>query len=189
MTHARVPSGGRASPSQIGSGADRQCDVRRAIKAHLVSLQVPRVIYGAIVGLALVVALEHHPPPAVAVAASLLATAVAVALAELYSEIVGAGTRHRRGVTREHIREIASGVIAVAFGVGFPAVFFVVAAAGAIEVGTAFTLAKWSGLALVGFYGFAAARLSGAGLTRSIGHAAAVSAIGAALIALKALIH
>jgi hypothetical protein len=41
----------------------------------------------------------------------------------------------------------------------------------------------------VGFYGFAAARLSGAGLTRSMGHAAAVGAIGAALIGLKALIH
>jgi hypothetical protein len=139
--------------------------------------------------LALVVALEHHPPPAVAIAASLLGTALGVALAELYSEIVGAGMRHRRGVPREHIREIVSGVIAVAFGAGFPAVFFVLAATGAMEVGTAFTLAKWSGLALVGFYGFAAARLSGAGLTRSMGHAAAVGAIGAALIGLKALIH
>jgi VIT1/CCC1 family predicted Fe2+/Mn2+ transporter len=163
--------------------------MRRAIEAHLDSLQVSRVIYGAIIGLALVVALEPHPPSAVAVAASLLATALAVALAELYSELVGAGIRHRRGVPREHTRAIVSGVVAVAFGAGFPAVFFIVAAVSAMEVGTAFTLAKWSGLALIACYGFAAARLSGAGLTRSVGHAAAVGAIGAALIGFKALIH
>jgi VIT1/CCC1 family predicted Fe2+/Mn2+ transporter len=163
--------------------------VRRAIEAHLESLQVPRVIYGAIIGLALVVALEHHPPPPVAVATSLIATALAVALAELYSELVGARIRHRRGVPRERSRAIVSGVLAVAFGAAFPAVFFLLAAVGAMEVGTAFTLAKWSGLALIACYGFAAARLSGSGLTRSMGHAAAVGAIGAALIALKALIH
>lgn len=163
--------------------------MRRAIEAHLASLQVPRVIYGAIIGLALVVALEHHPPPPVAVAASLLGTALAVGLAELYSEMMGAETRHRRGVTREQIREIVSDAIAVALGIGFPAVYFALAAAGAMDVEGAFTLAKWSGLALIGFYGFAAGRLSGAGLTRSLVQAVGVCAIGAALIALKALVH
>ena len=31
-----------------------------------------------------------------------------------------------------------------------------------MSVDTAFTLAKWSGLALIGFYGYVAARFSGA---------------------------
>ena len=31
-----------------------------------------------------------------------------------------------------------------------------------MELDTAFRLAKWSGLGLIGFYGFAAARLAGA---------------------------
>ena len=38
--------------------------VRGAIESHLGSAQVPRVIYGAIIGLALVVSLEDHPPRA-----------------------------------------------------------------------------------------------------------------------------
>ena len=58
-----------------------------------------------------------------------------------------------------------------------------------MEVDTAFKFAKWSGLALVGFYGFCAGRLAGAGLLTALGHGAAVALIGGFLIALKALIH
>jgi hypothetical protein len=70
------------------------CD---AIAAHLGSRQVSRVLYGSIIGLALVLALEAHPPGAGAITVTLLATAVAVALAELYSEIVGTEVQTARG--------------------------------------------------------------------------------------------
>jgi hypothetical protein len=146
-----------------------------------------RVIYGAIIGLALVVALEHHPPQPVVMVATLLATALALGLAELYSEIVGTEVRIRRRVARARVGEIAADVGAVAFGIGFPAVFFLLSVAGAMEVGTAFALAKWSGLGLIGLYGFAAARLARAGLAAALAQAATV--IGAFLIVLKALIH
>ncbi len=138
----------------------------RIVEEHLGSTQVARVIYGAIIGLALVVALEHQPPGAGVVVATLLGTALAVGLAELYSEVVGAEIRIRRRIDRPRLREIGLDVIAVGFGISFPGVFFLLAAAGAMEVETAFTLAKWTGLALVGFYGFVAARLAGLGLVR-----------------------
>ena len=112
----------------------------RVLEDHLGSPQVSRVIYGSIIGLALVVALEVHPPPMRVVVAALLATAVAVGLAELYSEIVGTETRTRRRVAREQVREFLDDTVAVAFGVAFPAVFFVLASAGAFEPETAFTL-------------------------------------------------
>ena len=159
------------------------------IERHLGSSQVSRVIYGAIIGLALVVALEHHPPRPAVMVATLLATAVAVALAELYSEVVGIEVRTRRRVDRAHVRAIATDVAAVGFGISFPAVFFLLSAAGAMEVDTAFELAKWSGLALIGLYGFWAARLAGARLPAALGKATAVALIGAFLIALKALVH
>jgi hypothetical protein len=38
----------------------------------------------------------------------------------------------------------------VAFGISFPAVFFLLSVAGAVQVETAFELAKWSGLGLIG---------------------------------------
>jgi hypothetical protein len=161
----------------------------RVVEDHLGSAQVSRVIYGSIIGLALVVAFEHDPPRPGVMVATLLATALAVGLAELYSEIVGTEVRTRRRVTRAHVGEIAADVGAVAFGIGFPAVFFLLSATGAIEVETAFTIAKWSGLGLIGIYGFTAARLAGAGLAAALAQAAAVALIGAFLIALKALIH
>ena len=159
------------------------------LERHLGSTQVSRVMYGAIIGLALVVALEAHPPRPGVMVATLLGTAVAVGLAELYSEVIGTEVRTRRRVERAHLHEIATDVAAVAFGVSFPVVFFLLSAAGAMEVGTAFELAKWSGLGLIGFYGFCAARLSGMGLPAALVQAATVAAIGGFLIGLKALVH
>ncbi|HEU0024199.1 MAG TPA: hypothetical protein VFQ12_06190 [Thermoleophilaceae bacterium] len=163
--------------------------MRRALEAHLGSRQVSRVIYGAIIGLALVVALEHDPPRPGVVVGTLVTTAVAVGLAELYSEVVGAEVQTHRRITRQRIGAIADDVAAVAFGIAFPAAFFIVAALDAIDVETAFTLAKWTGLGLIGLYGFVAARLAGTGMAGSLMQALAVGLIGGLLIGLKALVH
>ena len=163
--------------------------MRPAIEAHLGSRQVARVIYGAIIGMAIVVSLEAHPPRAGVVAGTLLATAVAVGLAEVYSEVVGVETRSRRRVERGELRHILDDVAAVAFGISFPAVFFLLAAAGVLEIHTAFTIAKWSGLGLISFYGFVAGRLAGAGVAASLVQALAVGVVGGVLIAFKVLVH
>jgi hypothetical protein len=139
-----------------------------------------RVVYGAIVGLAVVVALQAHPPAPGVTAATLVATALAVALAELYSELVTA-----RETSGRSLRE----AFGVALGVGFPAVFFVLEAAGAIGEHTAYTLAKWTGVALIGGYGYVAARRAGNTNTSAILQALGISAVGALLIAFKSLVH
>jgi hypothetical protein len=171
-----------APPS--GGGA-----LRRFVGAHLGSRQVSRVVYGSIIGLALVVALEAHPPPPAAVIASLLGTAVAVALAELYSELVGFETVRHRKAEATDLRGLSADIAAVGFGISFPALFFLLAATDAIQPETAFTCAKWTGLGLIGVYGYAGARLSGGGLAASLAQAAAVALIGGALIVLKSLVH
>jgi hypothetical protein len=119
--------------------------VRRFVAAHLGSRHVSRVIYGSIIGLALVVALEAHPPAPGVVIASLLGTAVAVALAELYSEVVGFETGERRKASVSELRRWGVDSGAVAFGIAFPVVFFVLAVTGVLENETAFTAAKWTG--------------------------------------------
>ena len=163
--------------------------LRATIEDHLGSRDVARVIYGSIIGLALVVALEDHPPAAGAVAATVAGTAIAVGLAEAYSEIVGAEARTRRPVGRADVRVFLTDAAAVTFGAAFPTLFFVLAAAGAMDTDLAFTLSKWTGLGLIAVYGFLAARLSGSGLGGALLHAAAVGGVGGALIALKALVH
>ena len=161
----------------------------RLLGAHLGSKRVSRVVYGAIIGLAVVVGLEAHPPRAGVVVASLLGSAVAVALAEIYSEAIGAETRNRRRVKLSDLGEDMKSGAAVAFGVGFPAVFFILAAAGAMDLDSAFTVAKWSGVGLIGFYGFCAASLAGEGLASSLLHGTLIALVGGFLIALKALVH
>jgi hypothetical protein len=161
----------------------------RVVEDHLGSTQVSRVIYGSIIGLALVVALEHDPPRPAVMVGTLVGTALAVGLAELYSEVVGREIRTRQRVGRAHLGEIAADVGGVAFGIAFPAIFFLLSVADAMEVETAFALAKWSGLALIGLYGFSAARLAGATLFAALVQAVAIALVGAFLIGLKALVH
>src|SRR5215217_3159894 len=96
---------------------------RDAIVACLGSRQVSRVLYGSIIGLALVVALEAHPPRAGVVAVTLVATAVAVRLAELYADIVGTETRTRARVGLRQLVEMLDEIGAVAPGVAFPGTF------------------------------------------------------------------
>lgn len=163
--------------------------MRASLEQHLGSRQVARVVYGSIIGLALVVALEKHPPEPWVMAVWLLGTALAVALAEVYSDVVGIETSTRRPVTRPQFGHIAEDAVAVGFGVAGPAVFFLLSALGVFEVATAFTVAKWSGLGLIGFYGFWAARFAGAAPHRAVLKGALVALVGAGLIALKAFVH
>ncbi len=170
--------------------------VHPRLASHLRSGHVSRIVYGSIIGLALVLTLEIHPPEGKeTVIGSLLATAVAVALAELYSEILGArtaaGLADEAGAPApiESTGRMVEESLSVAFGIAFPSVFFVAALLGWIEYDTAFTLAKWTGLALIAGYGYLASRLSGTHPTRALVHALAVGLIAGLLIVLKALVH
>lgn len=163
--------------------------VRTGLASHLASRDVARVIYGAIVGLALVVVLQDHPPAAGEAVAAVAAAAVSVGLAELYSEVVAAEARARRPVPRQEVGRYARHAVPVVFGAGFPCVFFVLAAVGAMSLDAAFAWAKWSGLVLIGGYGFLAARLAGAHWLRAVLHGGAVATIGVVVIGVKALVH
>jgi hypothetical protein len=163
--------------------------VRTAVEAHLGSRQVARVVYGAIIGLTLVVAVEDHPPGALVVAGWLVLTGVTVALAEVYSEVIGIETSERHRVTRQQLAHLLAQGWAVTLGVAFPAVFFLLAVVHVLELDTAFALAKWGGLGLIGFYGYWAARFSGAPVVRALAQAAAVSVLGGIVIVFKVLVH
>ena len=168
---------------------DERERLRQVIAAHLGSRDVTRVIYGSVIGLALVVALEDHPPTAGQTTGAIAGTAVAVGLAEAYSELVGGEARTRRPIRFRHVRAAMGQAGVVVFGAGFPAVFFILATVGALSLDSAFTLSKWTGAALICVYGYLAGRVSGSSVGGALLHALAVGAIGGALIALKSLLH
>ena len=78
---------------------------------------------------------------------------------------------------------------AVGFGVAFPAVFFLLSAVGLFGIGPPSPIAKWTGLVLIGFYGYWAARLAGAPPGRALVKAALVALVGAGLVLLKSLVR
>ena len=147
------------------------------------------MIYGSIIGLAVVVVIEDHPPKAAVAATTMVATAIAVGLAELYSELVGDQVRTRRRVERQDFVAALDDVLAVSFGVAFPAVFFLLAVAGVLELDTAIDVAKWSGIGLIAVYGFGGARLAGRGIASSLLEGLAIGIAGAVLVVVKALVH
>ena len=172
-----------------GAGGSILPPMRASLEQHLGSRQVGKVVYGSIIGMALVVAIESHPPKPGVMAVWLFGTALAVGLAEVYSEVVGTETSTRQPVTRRQLVHMAEDAAAVGFGVAFPAAFFLLSALGLFDVERAFSIAKWTGLGLIGFYGFWAARFAGAATHRALVKGALVALVGAGLIALKALVH
>ncbi|WP_029432213.1 hypothetical protein [Blastococcus sp. URHD0036] len=163
--------------------------MRAALETHLRSEQVARVVYGSIIGLALVVVVESRPPSTGVLIGWFIGTAVAVALAEVYAEIIGIETRERHRVTRAQLRHMGDDALAVGFGVAFPDVFFLLAALSVLDLDTAFTVAKWSGLGLIGFYSYWAARFAGSRVLRALVQASVMALVGGGLIALKAFLH
>ena len=163
--------------------------MRAWVADHLRSRQVSRVIYGSIIGLAVVVVLESHPPAAGVALASVLGTAVAVGLAELYSELIGEELRTGRTIGRRAVVEELDNIAAVAFGVAFPGVFFLLAVVGVLSVDTAIEVSKWTGLGLITVYGIIGARIAGKPGHRAVAEGLAVGLIAGVVITLKALVH
>src|SRR3954462_8339711 len=163
--------------------------VRGSIESHLGSRDVSRVLYGTIVGLALLLALEEAVHSPGQTAGFLVATALAIGFAELFSEAISQEARTRTRIRPADLRPLARDAVAVVIGAGFPAVFFVLAALGVMTEHTAFSFAKWTGLGLVCGYAFLAARMSGAQMTHAARHAAIAGLFGVILVEVKSLLH
>jgi hypothetical protein len=146
-------------------------------------------VYGSVIVLAVIVALDGTNVRAREVIASVLGAAIATVLAELYADYLAATIRAARRPSpaerTEQIRNAAFGLVAAVL----PSAFFVLAATGAMELDAAFTAATWTGVGIVGFYAFVANRVAGAGFGRSVAMGAAFAVLGALLVLLKALVH
>jgi VIT1/CCC1 family predicted Fe2+/Mn2+ transporter len=164
-------------------------ELKASVESHLGSHDVSRVLYGTIVGLALVLALEADAHRAGETAVFILATALTIGLAELFAEAISQEARTREPISRAQLGPLVRDALAVVIGAGFPAIFFILSALGLMKGHTAFTLAKWSGLALVCAYAFLAARMTGAHVRHATRHAVTAGLIGVALIVVKSLLH
>jgi hypothetical protein len=161
------------------------------MQRHRAAERAARAVYFTIVALAVIVALEEagdNVPPREVVASAVGATVI-TALAELYARSIGDAIRTRHLATRAELRasagDSAVGVLAALVTV----IPFVVAAAGAIDDQTAYDVASWLGLGVLGGYALFANRAAGLTGWRGLALASGGVALGLALIGLKALVH
>jgi hypothetical protein len=148
-----------------------------------------RSVYGAILVLALLLALQKHPPGPYNAAVLVAATLVAVLAAEAYADLLGLeidlGRPVTRGERRAKLREL--GVVTVA--AEGPVAVFLLAGLGVIEDDLAFRLAVWMTIGTLFLAGFLARWLAGRSLLASLASACVTGGIGIALAVLKHFAH
>jgi hypothetical protein len=147
--------------------------------------KVSKTIYGTIIILVMIVTLEDHPPSPLGVAATVVLTGLGVALAELFSDLIGKSIEERHSLTRAERREVFIDISAVMTGAWLPLPFIILALFGVFSIDYAIDLSKWTLVGVLMFYGYVASRLSGHSLLRSSIFAISASLIGILIVLFK----
>src|SRR5215831_6729141 len=134
----------------------------------ITAARAEHAVYGTLIVLAVVTGLDDVSASAREAFFGVLGAAIAVALSEMYADMIGTTIRERRTPNRAEYQEFA---VDVAFGFGaalVPAIFFLFAWVGVMNLGRAFTVAEWSGIGILFVYVLAAARAAQLKLTHSV---------------------
>lgn len=158
------------------------------IRHHVTSGHAGNVVYGSIVVFALVLVLSHEHASAGTAIISIVGAVFVVAVAEAYAEVLQEMIQLHRPLRAKERREIVAGIAVHGVAALAPIVFFVLAALDWMELDTAYTVAKWFGVAVLGIYAFAAYRASGVGVGRSLIAGGALTLVGLLLVALKSIV-
>ena len=142
-------------------------------------------VYGSIIVLAFVTGLDEVSASAREAFFGVLGAAIAVALSEMYADMIGATIRERRTPSRAEYREFG---VDMAFGFGaaiFPALFFLLAWLEVMALGRAFAVAEWSGVGILFGYALVATRAANMTLSHSLLWAGGLTVCGIGLVELK----
>jgi hypothetical protein len=155
----------------------------------LTPARATHAVYGSMIVLAVITGLDEASATARECLLTILGLAVAVALSQIYADMIGSTFRESRTLTPHEWLEISANV---AFGFGaalVPAIFFVLAAFGTVSLHHAFVVAEWTGVAVIWFYVFAAARAGGLRLFQAVAWSLALTACAVGIVELKLLAH
>lgn len=148
-----------------------------------------RAVYGSIIALAVIVVLDEAAAEADEVLAAAVGSVIAAMLAEGYAEYIAGVIREGRHPSRTEARETTADIVAGTLAALVPLVPFLLVELGAIELATAYDIAPWLGIGVIGGYALLANRIAGLSRTQSVLFTAAALAIGLALIVIKTLTH
>ena len=161
----------------------------RWYRPALGSKEATHGIYIEIVLLAVIVALEGKRASDRDVVTTVFGALVAVVLAELYAyyigSMIGTGRRPERTEIGAALRSTAGGLVSVV-----PPIFvLMLGVVGVIALDTGFTVAKWTGVAIIAGFSFFANRRAGLSTRQSLLAAACFATVGLGLVLLKQYFH
>jgi len=114
---------------------------------------VSRAVYGLISVLAVLQAMELHPPSAVEGAITLFGTTLAVALVDAYADSIAEMISRQRSLSRAELYEIGREVTPVLVGAQAPTLIFILAEVGLFSVEPAIWLAQAVAILMLFGYG------------------------------------
>jgi hypothetical protein len=168
----------------------------RLLRPHLVSHRgrsdghlAARGVYGAVVVLALLLAMQGHPPGPWVSAITVAGSVLTVLAAELYAELLGLELDQGRASTREERRAKLHELGPITLSAEAPVLVLILAGIGLLELDRAFDIAIGLTIALITVDGFLARRLGGRTVLESLRSAALLGSLGLALALLKQLAH
>ena len=144
-----------------------------------------RLVYGAVVILATLLAVGVAGPTVTDEIGAILLATLAVVFAEFYSEVVGATIRERRALTHRELVTMAGELGTLAFAAVPPLVVTAGSAIGLYSADTAIWASIWLLATSLFAFGFAAGRVSGRSLIGSAVAAAVLLALGVGVIVVK----
>jgi hypothetical protein len=159
------------------------------VRNERIAQRAARAVYGSIVALAVILVLDEGGAEADEVIAAVIGSVIAATLAEQYAEYIAHVIRERRHLTRAEIAEQARDGAAGTLAALVTVLPFVAVEFDLIEVGTAYDIAAWLGLGVIGGYSLLANREAGLSGARNMVVTGVALAIGASLIAIKAITH
>jgi hypothetical protein len=151
--------------------------------------QVSRSVYGLVTVLGVLQVFQEHTPRSWRAVVVLFGTTFAVALLEVYSELLDVMIQRRRSLTREETRRIAAEEAPVLAGAQGPTIILLLAALGILSTERAVDIAQVVALVSLFGFGFRAARGVHRHWLRQIVSGLALVAIGLVIVALKVAVH
>ena len=154
-----------------------------------IAQRAARAVYGSIIALAVIVVLDKGGAEADEVIAAVIGSVIAATLAEQYAEYIAHVIRERRHLSRAEIFLQARDGVAGALAALVTLVPFLAVQFDWIELPTAYEIAPWLGLGVIGFYSLVANREAGLRGGANLAVTAVAIGIGATLILIKTVTH
>ena len=154
-----------------------------------IAQRAARAVYGSIVALAVILYLDEAKAQADEVIFAVTGSVIAANLAEQYAEYIAHVIREQRHLTRPEIRTQVTDAAAGTLASLVTLIPFFLVQFDVIETPTAYDIAGWLGIGVIGGYALLANREAGVSGARNIVITGIALAIGASLIVIKSVTH